>query len=187
MLNRNNPASGNLLLSEPFMLDPTFERAVVLLGEHDENGSLGFILNNMTSYFLSDFIPGNNNDLFPIYFGGPVQTDSLFYIHRAADRLDSGSLIYDDIYFGEDFDSLLFLIEEKLIQPNEVKFFLGYSGWAMDQLMTEINQNSWIVHQSFDSSLPFIYDNEELWKQSLISLGPKYAHIANFPKSPNLN
>lgn len=187
MFNVCKPAQGSLLLSEPFMADPTFERSVILICEHDENGTLGIILNNRSHLLLSDILDGVESLDFPIYFGGPVAPNTLFYIHCAHDKLQSGTHITQDIYWGDDFEKLLFLIDEKLIDSKEVKFFLGYSGWAENQLNAEIDQNTWVVHDSFDSSLSFLTDGENLWKQALISLGPKYAHVANFPRSPNLN
>lgn len=187
MFNIHPASQGSLLLSEPFMLDPTFERSVVLLCEHDQNGTLGFVVNNQSHIILSDLIDGLDSPHFPIYLGGPVESSSLFFIHRAYEKLQSGTPITEDIYFGDDFEKLVFLIRENLITEDEIKFFLGYSGWAENQLDKEIEQNSWLVHQSYDTSLIFIGDGENLWKQALINLGPKYAHIANFPKTPNLN
>lgn len=187
MFSIHKPVQGSLLLSEPFMLDPTFERSVVLLCEHNHEGSLGFIVNNRTHLILSDLLESVSNGNFPVYLGGPVDSATLFYIHRAYDKLQSGTHITQDIYWGGDFDHLMTLIEENLIHQDEIKFFLGYSGWTKNQLNDELQQNSWAVHTDFDSSLVFINDGENLWKQALISLGPKYAHVARFPKSPDLN
>jgi len=187
MFNSLKPTQGNLLLSEPFMLDSNFERSVILLCEHNTEGTLGFILNNPTALNLSDVIEDIENKNFKIFIGGPVASENLFFIHQAYDKFQSGHHIIEDVYLGNDFEKLIFLIKENLILPNEVKLFFGYSGWEPDQLNSEIDQNSWAVHKAFDTSLFFIDDGEDLWKQALISLGPKYAHIANFPKSPNLN
>lgn len=187
MFNTDKPAQGSLLLSEPFMLDSTFERSVIYLCDHNNEGTLGFILNHPTSLTLSDVIDEIDSPDFPIFFGGPVESTNLFYIHQAYDRMQSGELITEDIYFGGDFERLIFLIRENLIQPHEIKLFIGYSGWSEHQLDNEISQNSWAVYNSFDLSLLFINDGENLWKKAIISLGPKYAHIANFPKSPDLN
>lgn len=187
MFNKLKPSKGCLLLSEPFMLDPTFERSVVLLCEHDHNGTMGFIINSPTSYKLSDLVEDIHNSNFRIHVGGPVETGNLYYIHHAYDKFQSGDLIIEDVYLGTDFEKLIFLINENLVSPDEVKLFLGYSGWSKNQLNSEMEQNSWVVHESFDPSLIFIEDGENLWKQALINLGPKYAHVANFPRSPNLN
>lgn len=187
MFNANTPIQGSLLISEPFMLDPNFERSVVMLCEHNDDGTLGLILNHRSNLLLPDIIEGVRNENFPLHVGGPVQSNALFFLHRAYDKLSSGTQIGPDLYWGGDFERLLLLIEENLIEPEDVKFFLGYSGWSPGQLDQEIEQNSWAVHRNFDSAITFLSDGEDLWKQALISLGPKYAHVAQFPKSPNLN
>ncbi|GAA4514691.1 YqgE/AlgH family protein [Sphingobacterium thermophilum] len=186
MFNSNPPKQGSLLLSEPFMLDPNFERSVVLLCEHNEDGTIGLILNQRSSLLLSDVVDMDVAD-FPLYIGGPVQHNAIFYLHRAPEKIENGKLIYKDIYWGGDFEKAVFLINEGILSTTEIKFFLGYSGWSPGQLDEEINQNSWAVHNEYSTELTFLTDGEDLWKQALISLGPKYAHVANFPKSPYLN
>lgn len=187
MFNSNAPAQGVLLISEPFMLDPNFERSVVVLCEHNEEGTLGLVLNQRSSLVLSDVFDGVKGGEFPVYIGGPVQSNALFFLHRAMDKIGAGTPIAEGLYWGGDFERLMMLIDEHLITPDEVKFFLGYSGWSTGQLDEEIRQNSWAVHDNYDTTLAFVTDGEDLWKQALISLGPKYAHVAQFPKSPNLN
>ena len=188
MFNELNPTKGSLLLSEPFMLDPNFERSVVLLCEHDPTeGSVGLILNQRSNLILSDIIPEITDDSFQLYIGGPVESNSLFFIHQAYDRILSGTLIKDNLYWGGDFEYLVELLKNKKIEPYEIKFFMGYAGWSSEQLNAEIKENSWAVHNSFNAELMFLRDGEDLWKQALISLGPKYAHVANFPRSPEWN
>lgn len=188
MFNEHIPKRGSLLLSEPFMLDQNFERSVILLCEHDEqDGTVGLILNHRSVLTLSDIIPEIENMDFPLYFGGPVEENALFFLHRAYDKLQSGTSITDDLYWGGDFERLKQLISENMISSDEVKLFLGYSGWSARQLQAEIDQNSWAVHNSFNIELAFISDGEDLWKEALISMGPKYAHVANFPKRPEYN
>lgn len=186
MFNAHTPKQGSLLLSEPFMLDPNFERSVVLLCEHNEDGTVGMILNHRSQLLLSDVMDVEVID-FPLYIGGPVQNNAVFFLHRAIDKIPDSTHIYEDIYWGGDFDLAIMMINEGYLSTDEIKFFLGYSGWTAGQLGDEINQNSWAVHNKFSTELTFITDGEDLWKQALISLGPKYAHVANFPKSPNLN
>lgn len=189
MFNDNSiPRQGCLLLAEPFMSDSTFERAVVLLCEHDEEGTLGLILNKPTHLLLSDIIEDlKEKEEFPIFIGGPVESGILFFVHCAFDKLHSGTHILDNIYWGGDFDRLLLLIKENLIHSHEVKFFLGYSGWSPQQLLDELKLNSWAIDTKYDCDLIFLTEGEDLWKKAVISLGPKYAHVANFPKSPDLN
>lgn len=188
MFNINPPKKGSLLLSEPFMLDSNFERSVVLLCEHDTtNGTMGLILNNRSLLLLTEVVQDIENKNFPLYIGGPVNMEALFFIHKLPEQIEGGIQLVDDVYFGGDFQQVTFLINENLIQPDQIKFFIGYAGWNAGQLQEEIQQNSWAVHNKFPSELLLLQDGEALWKEALINLGPKYAHVANFPKSPNLN
>lgn len=188
MFNEFEPKKGSLLLSEPFMLDENFERSVILLCEHDqEDGTVGLILNHPSVMLLSDVWDGVDNNEFPVYIGGPVEQNALFFAHKAYDRLQSGTHITQDLYWGGEFDELVRLINCYSVSTDEVKIFLGYSGWSPGQLENEIQQNSWAIHNSFDQDLAFYQDGEDLWKRALISLGPKYAHVANFPKRPEFN
>lgn len=188
MFNEHIPKNGSLILSEPFMLDQNFERSVILLCEHhDQEGTVGLILNHRSVLTLSDVVQEIESFDFPLYFGGPVEGNALFFLHKAFDKLQSGTHIVDDLYWGGDFDQLKILINQQAIEPDEVKLFLGYSGWGAKQLQSEIDQNSWAVHNSFNIDLAFITDGEDLWKEALISMGPKYAHVANFPKRPDFN
>ncbi|SFS54662.1 YqgE/AlgH family protein [Sphingobacterium wenxiniae] len=188
MFNALKPQKGSLLLSEPFMLDPNFERSVILLCEHDEkDGTMGFVLNHKSNLTLADILQGVENDAFPLYIGGPVQVDALYFIHHCPDKIENSYQLIDDIYLGGDFEQVIFLVNENLIEPQDIKFFIGYAGWEPEQLEGEIQENSWAVHNRFPTDILLLGDGEDLWKQALISMGPKYAHVANFPKSPDLN
>ncbi|MFD2744276.1 MULTISPECIES: YqgE/AlgH family protein [Sphingobacterium] len=188
MFSEYQPKQGSLLVSEPFMVDQNFERSVVLLCEHDaEDGSVGLILNHRSFMMLSDIVAGVENLTFPVYLGGPMEQNTMYFVHEAYDRLQSGTPVIDNLYWGGDFERLIDLINRNEISQDEVKLFLGYSGWSPDQLESEIQQNCWAVHNTYSTDLAFILDGEDLWKHTLVSLGPKYAHVANFPKRPEYN
>ena len=188
MFNMHEPQKGSLLLSEPFMLDNNFERSVILLCEHDTTeGTMGVVVNNRSSLMLSDIISGIGNQNFPLYIGGPVGVETLFFLHQAPEKIDTSTEIVDGIYFGGDFEQIRSLINDHLLEPAEIKFIIGYAGWTVGQLESELTQNSWAIHNKFPKELLLMQDGEDLWKQALISLGPKYAHVANFPRTPNLN
>ena len=188
MFSAFNPQKGSLLLSEPFMLDSHFQRSVILLCEHHpEDGSMGFVLNNRSSLMLGDLFPDMEDVHFPIYIGGPVEIESLYFIHNLGEIIPESVHLIEDIYIGGDFEQVFFLLKEGLIKPEQIKFFVGYAGWSPNQLEEEIQQNSWAVQQDFPSEIAFLSDGEDLWKQALISLGPKYAHVAQFPQHPDLN
>jgi putative transcriptional regulator len=186
MLSPVKPQKGNLLISEPFMLDPNFKRSVVMLTEFENEGVLGFILNHRSDFLLSDVIPDCSSDL-PVFIGGPVANDTLHFIHTCYDKLHSGVEIMDGIYWGGNFETLKLLINTDQINSSEIKFFAGYSGWGEEQLNQELEQNSWLVANKFNSEVIFVEEEENLWREVIIGLGPKYAHIANFPENPQWN
>jgi len=187
MLNEVLPHTGSLLVSEPFMLDPNFKRSVVLLAEHSEEGTVGYVLNQKSDFVLSDVFPECPDGNFPIYVGGPVGVDSLHFIHRCYDRMNSGVEIGKGIYWGGNFETLKLLINAGQISENEILFFMGYSGWGDGQLEAELKQNSWLVTDKYVPDSLFSNESENLWRDIVIALGPKYSHIANFPENPLWN
>ncbi|MCX2574281.1 YqgE/AlgH family protein [Pedobacter sandarakinus] len=187
MLNNIKPKTGRLLISEPFMSDPNFKRSVVLLTEHGIDGSVGYILNQVGNLILKDVILDLWEAHHNIYFGGPVAADTLHFIHCAYDKLQSGEPIGNGLYWGGSFDTLKMLINNNAIDENEVKFFMGYSGWDNGQLEREIEQNAWMVSDIFHTDVIFGKDDEQLWRDVIVNLGPKYAHVSNFPIDPSLN
>lgn len=180
------PAKGKLLVSEPYLPDPNFERSIILLCEHNESGSFGFVLNKPSLAMLGDVMEGLEQFEAPIFVGGPVQQDTLHYLHSCAE-VAGATLIASDVYWGGDFDNLKFLINTKQIDPKEIKFFLGYSGWSEGQLDTEMEADSWIVSDQFGSELVFESNPKEMWKKSLESLGGRFSIYSNYPEDPRMN
>lgn len=187
MINNATPKSGSLLLSEPFMLDPNFKRSVVLLTEHNDEGSIGFVLNQRSDFLLKEVLADCEESEFPVYIGGPVANDTLHFIHRCYDRMNSGNEIIDGVYWGGNFEVLKVLVNSGQIKADEIKFFVGYSGWGQEQLGDELEQNAWLTSNTYNDELLFLNSEENLWKEVLIGLGPKYAHIARFPENPMWN
>ena len=187
MLSNISPSAGKLLISEPFLNDPNFKRSVILLTEYSEEGTLGFILNQPSVLLLKDLVPDFGQCEFPVFIGGPVEVDTIHFIHRCYDKLNSGEAIGNGIYWGGNFEALKILINNNAISSNEVKFFMGYSGWGDGQLKDEIDSNSWIVSDKFSQDLVFSHNEIALWREVIINLGPKYAHVSNFPSDPSLN
>ncbi len=181
------PSRGKVLISEPFLCDQTFGRSVVLLVDHSEDGTMGLILNKSIPLFLNDVLQGfSYSENIPIYKGGPLSTDTLFYLHTFEHI--SGSLpISKGLYLNGDFDA----IKEYLIQGNPVKgkirFFLGYSGWEHKQLSQEIEENTWLVGKMNIDSMLDEKSSSNLWKNALGNLGSKYEIWSRFPQIPTLN
>lgn len=187
MLTRQAPQASSLLLSEPFMQDPNFKRSVVLLTEHNEGGTVGYVLNHRSNLLLKDLLPDCMDASYPVFIGGPVANDTLHFIHRCYDRMNSGIEISEGLYWGGNFEALKLLVNNKQVAENEIRFFVGYSGWGEDQLKDEIGQNAWLITNSYNPEILFINDDENLWKEVVIALGPRFAHIVNFPENPMWN
>ena len=136
---------GQLLISEPSIIgDLSFNRSVILLADHDKEGSVGFIINKPLKYTINDLIP-EVRARFKIYNGGPVEQDNLYFIHNIPDLIPNSIEISNGIYWGGDFESTKELINNGTIQKGNIRFFLGYTGWGQNQLEAEMNSNSWIV------------------------------------------
>lgn len=186
-LNKLKVKKGRLLLAEPFMEDPYFKRSVVLLSEYNKDeGAFGFILNKPLEITVNDAIRDFPEFYAPVYMGGPVQTDSLFYMHTQGEHIENSVKISDNLYWSGNYDQLKEMIKDQLIFPNEIKFFIGYSGWDFEQLQGEIEQESWIISENKHLSIQELND-ENLWYSSLQSMGGKFALLSNFPENPSLN
>lgn len=187
MISRLQPTLGRLLISEPFLMDPNFKRSVILITEHQEEGTVGFILNHSSTLLLKDVIPELEDANFPVYLGGPVETDTIHFLHRCPDLITDGQEVVKGIFWGGNFESLKVLIDTNRINEEDIKFFIGYSGWGNEQLMKEMKENTWIASDEFHADVVFSNNEENLWREVIINLGPKYAHVSNFPQDPNLN
>ncbi len=181
------PASGILLLAEPFLKDPSFMRSVVLICKHDANeGTFGFALNRKLHTTLNEMIADLDGWSLPVYIGGPVQTDTIHYIHQYPQHFDDAVKITDNIYWGGDFEKMKRLIKNGTLDINKIKFFLGYSGWSQGQLEEEIVEKSWITSEA-SKTLVFETAATEVWNASLTKLGGKYKMMIHFPTDPQLN
>lgn len=182
-----SPEKGDLLISEPFLPDPNFERSVILLCEHNEEGSLGFVLNKPSDLKLEDALDEVTGYEKALYTGGPVQMNTLHFIHKAPHLIHHGERISEDIYWGGDFENLLTLINTRQLLPDDIKFFIGYSGWSAGQLEAELAENSWIVYKQTSVQQVFQVAPHLLWREVLSSMGGKYKMFSNYPIDPRLN
>ena len=180
------PSRGKILLSEPFLRDATFGRSVILLVDHTEEGSMGLVVNKPLPLLLNDIIMEFKYlDEIPLYKGGPVATDTLFYLHTLAEV--SGSIsISKGLYLNGDFNE----IKKYILQGNKIsehiRFFLGYSGWESNQLHNEIKENTWLVSEEEKSYL-MKDDTKDMWRKALEKLGSKYETWSRFPQVPTFN
>lgn len=180
------PAAGILLIADPFLKDPNFLRTVVLLCEHQQQGSFGFVLNKLVAQTLDELINDMEGIHLPVYYGGPVQTDTLHFLHQYPNMIPDAVKVSDDIYWGGNFETLTALLKTHQIDTAKIKFFLGYSGWGDGQLPDEMEEKSWLTVQA-NSKLVFNTAFDQVWKNSLKTLGGKYEQVINYPTDPQLN
>ncbi len=184
--NKINPEKGKLLISEPFLPDPNFERTIILLCENNSEGSFGFVLNKPSLANVSDVMDDIKNYDTPALVGGPVQQDTLHYLHRRRDVVDAVEIL-EGVYWGGSFEKVLFLLETKQLAHKDIKFFLGYSGWSPGQLDEELEQDSWIVSDQASEELIFDTEPDDMWKKTLKVMGGRFSVYSNYPKDPRLN
>lgn len=186
ILNKIKADKGKLLISEPTLQDSYFKRSVVLLTEHNDSGSVGFILNKPMDIRLHEAIEDFKDFDFPLYFGGPVKRDNLFYVHTLGEKIKGSMSIAEGLWWGGNFETLREMILNGEVTSTEIKFFLGYSGWEPKQLDNELNEHSWFVSHSNKS---IILDNgdKELWRKVMKKMGSEFAMLSNFPDNPSLN
>ncbi len=181
------PVKGKLLVSEPSIIgDVSFSRSVVFITEFDANGAVGFILNKPMDCTMDEIIPDFDKPL-TVYQGGPVEMDNLYFLHRVPHLIPNSHLISDGIYWGGDFTEVCTLFKEDKITPEDIKFFLGYSGWDKEQLSEEIENHSWVIKNNQLDDTLLSSNIHDLWKREMINLGGKYEMWSNAPENPSLN
>jgi putative transcriptional regulator len=181
-----DPAPGILLIADPFLKDPNFLRTVVFLCEHKEEGSFGFVLNRKYENTLDELIPELTGHHLPVYYGGPVQMDTIHFLHQYPKEIPGGQEVLKGVYWGGDFEAVINLLKNEDVDVNKIRFYIGYSGWSTGQLADEMNEKTWLTVEA-TRKLMFHRNYQEIWKDSLKHLGGDYGIMANFPIDPQLN
>lgn len=178
---------GHLLIAEPSIVaDISFNRSVILLADHNAEGSVGFIINKPLKYTIHDLVPDVDAS-FKIYNGGPVEQDNLYFIHNIPELITNSIEISNGIFWGGDFDLTKKLINDGKIKRNNIRFFLGYTGWDAQQLESEMHANSWIVAKNEYANRIIGKSTADFWKEKILELGGDYLIWSNAPENPMLN
>ena len=178
---------GKLIVSTPSILgDFNFRRSVILLASHKTSGSIGFILNKKLNYKLNDIVE-DINIKFPLFYGGPVEQDNLFYLHRLGNVIPDCIKINISLSWNGDFKFVTKLINENKIKLNDIRFFLGCSSWSNGQLEKELDEKSWEPFEIVSTEKVLKMKIQNMWKKCMISLGGKYRLWSNAPENPNFN
>lgn len=186
--NKLVPHKGSLLIASPLLRDIHFSRSVVLMLEHNEQGSMGIVLNKQYPFILTldEFMPDMlDAPKIPVFNGGPVNRETIFFLHTFSDLQGSLS-IGNGLYLNGDLEFLKHYIKEGNPTDGILRCFAGCAGWVEDQLIGEFETDTWIVSESDkeDAVSPFY---RELSENSLRKMGGKYAIWSRYPQFPILN
>jgi putative transcriptional regulator len=177
-----------LLLATPRVLDPFFRQSVVLLLQHSEEGSIGFIINRTTGLRVAEIldgleIPWCGDESEAAYFGGPVQPQlGTVLFHRSADdRISIDRETFTELLPGllmtQHIGSLTALAAEP---PGFFRFVLGYAGWGEGQLTEEIERNDWLIAPPTEDLL-FATDPDSVWGSAMLALGIDPQQLGAWP------
>src|SRR4051794_32304704 len=156
---------GQLLVASPALLDPNFQRTVVLVAEEDEGGTMGLVLNRAGEMEVADAAPPLADLVEPgdvVHEGGPVQPTAVVILAEFDDPADAGVVVFGDVGFvaGDvDFDSLAPSVRR-------TRVFAGLAGWSPGQLEAEIEREDWILEPAGADDV-FTDDPESLWSAVL--------------------
>ncbi|MGN0214436.1 MAG: YqgE/AlgH family protein [Muribaculaceae bacterium] len=182
------PKRGALLIAKPTVDDTCFSRSVIITVNHNNHGSMGLIVNKLSGITLNEVIENLLTDEeIPLYLGGPVNTELLFYIHTLGDAIPGAKPLTDKIFVGGDYDAMKRYINSGAPINGKVKFILGYSGWAASQLEAEIGMNDWAVSHTCNTRLILSNAQTDIWQKSVKQLGERYKMWLNWPSDLSMN
>ena len=185
----SSPAIGSLLVAEPFLREEYFNHAVISLIEYERGKSaMGLVLNKATGYTLGEAIEGIQEEVdIPIYCGGPLSCDRLFYLHSLGDEFDGARQIADGLFIGGDFEQVKNYVNMGLDTEGKIRFFVGYSGWDRFQLEEEIEKHVWAVAPKPVNSEILHEDGDSFWYHIVRMLGKPYRNWLYHPVNPQYN
>lgn len=179
--------ANHFLIAMPTMTDPNFARSLTYLCEHNAEGALGIIVNRPLDISLGTLFervsvpltPGESqsryNDL-PVFFGGPVQTDRGFVLHRPIGSWQSTLHVTGELGLTSSRDILQSMSDDG--EPADVLVSLGYAGWAAGQLEWELSQNAWLTVAA-DPEILFALPPEERLPAAMQLLGIDFANLSD--------
>lgn len=173
----NNTLAGKILISTPHIGDPRFEKAVIFICAHDENGAMGLMINKpLTNLNLSELleqlkldVPPEKEIRIPVYMGGPLEPEKGFLLHSSMYNTQDSTVVGSSFGVSGTLDSLSRFSKEGNI-PSDVIFALGYAGWGETQLQDEIRDGAWLL---VDATPDLVFDTKsiDLWDASMAHLG----------------
>lgn len=185
------PVKGDLLIAEPFLNEIFFERAVICLVEHGtDKSTLGIVLNHRTQFTLNEAIPGiETKEEIPLFCGGPMSGDRLFYIHTLNKIIPNSIEILPGLYINGDLRIVKSYINAGQPIKGYIRFFVGYSGWTEGQLSAEIEEHTWGVTKPDTNNLSkyLLSNGNSYWRERVEEMGIDYRTWLMCPTIPILN
>ncbi len=137
--------NGSFLESTSQLNNTVFENTVILVVEYNKKGALGFVINKPYGRSLNELEEFKHSVAFPLYQGGPVDHDHLYFVHKRPDIIEGGTAIGNELYFGGNFQQAVEAVNNGTVSQNQIKIFVGYSGWDTGDLELEIEEGSWLL------------------------------------------
>lgn len=178
--------AGKLLIAEPFLSDINFKRAVILVCEHHVGGTTGFVINRKLNFKINELLIDLPTFDADVYYGGPVDTNTIHYLHRVGDLVDDALMVAPGLYWGGNYEDIKLLIKNELLSPQDIKFFVGYTGWEGGQLLEEFEDKTWLI-ADFDPNYIFKNLQQDLWSEVLNNKGNTFSVIAQIPDTISQN
>lgn len=137
--------AGTILESTALLHGDFFEGATILITEYNEQGAMGFVINKIFPRKFNELEEFRNSAPFPLYDGGPVDREHLFFLHQRPDLIEGGTAVSENVYLGGDFKAAVQFINSGILAETEIRLFIGYCGWDTGELEAEIREGSWKI------------------------------------------
>jgi putative transcriptional regulator len=145
--------AGIFLKSTDALNGELFSQATIFISEYNADGAVGFIINQPFGRFLNELEEFKDTARFPLYNGGPVDKEHLFFLHKRPDLIEESKLVSNGIYFGGNFEQAVSCINNKTLTSSHIKIFVGYCGWDAGELEAEIEEGSWVISDGANESV----------------------------------
>ncbi|MEJ8819262.1 YqgE/AlgH family protein [Lacibacter sp. H407] len=157
-----NIHTGNVIISTALLNDTNFEKVVIVIAEHNEKGTIGYIINQQFERRFNELEEFKHALPVPLYIGGPSQMDKIYFMHRKPAFIEGGELIDSNVYMNGDFKTAVQLVNNGTLAINDIKLYIGYCGWDVQQLEEEIAEGSWLITTA-SADLVFSDNIDTMW------------------------
>lgn len=183
------PRIGGLIVAEPFLREEYFNHSVILIADYAPGkSSMGLVMNRNTDYMLHEVLEleGMKEEI-PVYCGGPLSTDRLFYVHRMPDLIEGSTPLSDGLWIGGDFDQVCSYISQGMPIEGNIRFLIGYSGWDAGQLDDEINNHVWAPTDIPENFNALTGEEDSYWHAVVRRMGKRFRNWRLQPMNPGNN